>query len=44
MKQNENKTDRQIMGTDADTELANRINDYIKHQNEMTLESSVLRN
>lgn len=34
MKQNENKTDRQIMGTDADIELANRINDCIKHQNE----------
>lgn len=34
MKQNENETDRQILGTDADTELANRINDCIKHQNE----------
>lgn len=34
MKQNENKTERQIIGTDADTELANRINDCIKHQNE----------
>lgn len=34
MKQNENKTDRQIMGTDADIELANRINDCIKHQNQ----------
>ena len=34
MKQNENKTDRQIMGTDADIELANRIDDCIKHQNE----------
>ena len=34
MKQNENETDRQIMGTDADIELANRINDCIKHQNE----------
>ena len=34
MKQNENKTDKQIMGTDADIELANRINDCIKHQNE----------
>lgn len=34
MKQNENKTGRQIMGTDADIELANRINDCIKHQNE----------
>lgn len=34
MKQNENKTDRQIMGTDADIELANRINDCIKYQNE----------
>lgn len=34
MKQNENKTDRQIFGTDADIELANRINDCIKHQNE----------
>lgn len=34
MKQNENKTDRQIMGTDADIELANIINDCIKHQNE----------
>lgn len=34
MKQNENKTDRQIMGTDADIELANRINDCIKHHNE----------
>lgn len=34
MKQNGNKTDRQIMGTDADIELANRINDCIKHQNE----------
>lgn len=34
MKQNENKTDRQILGTDADIELANRINDCIKHQNE----------
>lgn len=34
MKQNENETDRQILGTDADIELANRINDCIKHQNE----------
>lgn len=34
MKQNENETDRQIMGTDADIELANRINDCIKHHNE----------
>lgn len=34
MKQNENETDRQIMGTDADMELANRINDCIKHHNE----------
>lgn len=34
MKQNENETDRQIMGTDADIELANRINDCTKHQNE----------
>ena len=34
MKQNENETDRQIVGTDADIELANRINDCIKHQNE----------
>lgn len=34
MKQNENETDRQIMGTDADIELANRINDCIEHQNE----------
>lgn len=34
MKQNENKTDRQIIGTDADIDLANRINDCIKHQNE----------
>lgn len=34
MKQNENKTDRQILGTDADIELANRINDCIKHHNE----------
>lgn len=34
MKQNENETDRQIIGTDADIELANRINDCIKHQNE----------
>lgn len=34
MKQNENETDRQIMDTDADIELANRINDCIKHQNE----------
>lgn len=34
MKQNENKTNRQIFGTDADIELANRINDCIKHQNE----------
>ena len=32
MKQNE--TDRQILGTDADIELANRINDCIKHHNE----------
>lgn len=34
MKQNENETDRQIFGTDADIELANRINDCIKHHNE----------
>lgn len=34
MKQNENKTDRQVLGTDADIELANRINDCIKHRNE----------
>lgn len=34
MKQNENTTDRQIMGTDADIELAYRINDCIKHHNE----------
>lgn len=34
MKQNENETNRQILGTDADIELANRINDCIKHQNE----------
>lgn len=34
MRQNENKTDKQIMGSDADIELANRINDCIKHQNE----------
>ena len=34
MKQNENKTNRQILGTDADIELANRINDCIKHHNE----------
>lgn len=34
MKQNENKTGRQIMGTDADIELANRINDCIKRHNE----------
>lgn len=34
MKQNENKTDRQILGTDADIELANRINACIKHHNE----------
>lgn len=34
MKQNENETDRQILGTDADIELANRINDCIKHHNE----------
>lgn len=34
MKQNENKTDQQILGTDADIELANRINDCIKHHNE----------
>lgn len=34
MKQNENETGRQIVGTDADIELANRINDCIKHQNE----------
>lgn len=34
MKQNENKTGRQVMGTDADIELVNRINDCIKHQNE----------
>lgn len=34
MRQNENKTDKQIMGTDADIELANRINDCIKHHNE----------
>lgn len=34
MKQNENETNRQIMGTDADIELANRINDCIKHHNE----------
>lgn len=34
MKQNENEPDRQIMGTDADIELANRINDCIKHHNE----------
>lgn len=34
MKQNENETDRQVLGTDADIELANRINDCIKHHNE----------
>lgn len=34
MRQNENETDRQILGTDADIELANRINDCIKHHNE----------
>ena len=34
MKQNENETNRQIFGTDADIELANRINDCIKHHNE----------
>ena len=34
MKQNENKTNRQIFWTDADIELANRINDCIKHHNE----------
>lgn len=34
MKQNENEPDRQILGTDADIELANRINDCIKHHNE----------
>lgn len=34
MKQNENETDQQILGTDADIELANRINDCIKHHNE----------
>lgn len=34
MKQNENKTDRQIMDTDTGIELANRINDCIKNQNE----------
>lgn len=34
MKQNENETDRQILGTDTDIELANRINDCIKHHNE----------
>lgn len=34
MKQNENETNRQILGTDVDIELANRINDCIKHQNE----------
>lgn len=34
MKQNENETDRQILGTDADIELANRINACIKHHNE----------
>lgn len=34
MKQNENEIDRQILGTDADIELANRINDCIKHHNE----------
>lgn len=34
MKQKQNETDRQILGTDADIELANRINDCIKHQNE----------
>lgn len=34
VKQNENKTGRQIVGTDADIELANRINDCIRHQNE----------
>lgn len=34
MRQNENKTDKQILGTDADIELANRINDCIKHHNE----------
>lgn len=32
MKQNE--TSQQILGTDADIELANRINDCIKHHNE----------
>ena len=34
MKQNENETSQQILGTDADIELANRINDCIKHHNE----------
>ena len=34
MRQNENETDRQILGTDADIELANRINDCIKHHND----------
>lgn len=34
MRQNENETDRQVFGTDADIELANRINDCIKHHNE----------
>lgn len=34
MRQNENETGRQIMGTYADIELANRINDCIKHHNE----------
>lgn len=34
MRQNENETDRQILGTDADIELANRIDDCIKHHNE----------
>ena len=34
MKQKQNETDRQVLGTDADIELANRINDCIKHQNE----------
>lgn len=44
MKQNENKTDRQIIGTDADIDLANRINDCISIKMRMSLESSVLRN
>lgn len=34
MKQNENETDRQILGTDADIELANRIDDCMNHHNE----------